>query len=268
MRRPPRLTKLETSVSATEAVLIWLAEANCYGSLTAYAIATLEQPAPVDRIADLVEASVAERLAGRSASAQLEAARAGIQDAIFRYALVLRLNEAVASFVAGARSLGSLLVAHLNLLTQALSCHPAACRADPATSTEIDRTWRQCLALVESFVGDVRGLALATMRLEATFLDGQSALFADTAEGWDVVCQQARVVEALVDTVPAHQARLMPGLASKVSAADSATARADALAADLVSQSQSDACELLGDAAGARTALEVRLRAIDGSQPG
>ena len=94
MTAPRRLRSLEESLSPTQAVLCWLAEARGFGSFGEYAASTLEAPegaTPLERIASGSSGGAPGtpwQIAGNLAAAIAGA----LEDALFRYELVLRLN--------------------------------------------------------------------------------------------------------------------------------------------------------------------------------
>jgi hypothetical protein len=97
-----RLSKLETSVSPTEAVLSWLAEAHefpivpeSFGSLLDGSLLDAPKEAwPLVRIGGQVEASVRAAMKGKTADAVWKAVRRRVGDAFFLFELVIRLNLA------------------------------------------------------------------------------------------------------------------------------------------------------------------------------
>jgi hypothetical protein len=89
-----RIRRLEGVLTPLEAVLLWLAEAQAFGSLAAYLAWLTEQPAaawPLVRITRQVRSAVESERRGPPATVAREGQRA-VGDAIFRFALALELE--------------------------------------------------------------------------------------------------------------------------------------------------------------------------------
>jgi hypothetical protein len=98
-----RLAKLEGALSPKAATLLWLAEAQEFGSLPAYVAWLIDQPisaAPLERVPAQARAAAIEAMRGQPREAVREAAYQAVRDAIFGVELVLRLNLAVSALVA------------------------------------------------------------------------------------------------------------------------------------------------------------------------
>ena len=90
-----RVAKLETSLSPTQLVLRWLAEAHAYGDVPAYSASLLDiapPVAPLDRLAR--EAVRGARTANRGKRPELvdAAVRNALRETVFRFELVMRIN--------------------------------------------------------------------------------------------------------------------------------------------------------------------------------
>ena len=92
-----RLAKLECALSPKTATMLWLAEAQQFGSLPAYVDSLIDQPisvAPLERVPAQARAAALEAMRGQPREAALEAAHRAVRDAIFLVELVLKLNLA------------------------------------------------------------------------------------------------------------------------------------------------------------------------------
>ena len=90
-----RLAKLEGALSPKAATLLWLAEAQQFGSLHAYVAWLIDQPisvAPLERVPAQARAAALEVMRGQPREAVREAAHQAVRDAIFLVELVLKLN--------------------------------------------------------------------------------------------------------------------------------------------------------------------------------
>jgi hypothetical protein len=265
-----RLRVLEESLSATEAVLCWLTEARAFGGFAEYAAATLETPeraAPLERISARVEAAVRRERRGAS-RATLAAAIAGpLEDALFRYELVLRLN---AEFL----ELRERLAPRLRTLLAGCDGRTAGVAApDPPDAplrkrgVPIDaraRVWREQL---DELLAIVAAEEEARALLERHYFDGVDTLFADVAGAWRTLSGEVRNVSA--SEPPAKPmgasgtARRARGMADPLRATRAARTRADAIAAD----ARLAALLVLGEQARATALIRGRVGNGNGIDP-
>jgi hypothetical protein len=187
MNARARLRALEESLSPTEAVLRWLAEARAFGGFGAYAVATLEVPegaAPLEQISARVEAAARREHRGAS-RATLGAAIAGdLEDALFRYELILRLNAATLELVERLRPRLRALVAALANRKADAPVGVAETAQSGTTPTAVDGRSAAWGEQVNELIATVAIEDEARSALEHGYLDGAAALFADVAQGW------------------------------------------------------------------------------------
>jgi hypothetical protein len=200
-----RLDKLEHSLGPAEAVLRWLEEAHRFPSIVEYARATIDLPEsaqPSIRITEQVAAAIRGTRKARSDEELGLAVRRAIGDAVFLYQLVFILNQTAADFaqVAVLRSL--VLVGQLDhLVMEPLSQDLAARRADPDGARATDTAWRTWRASTAAFVRDVRVEQAARSALGGRYFAGRSVLFAEVAEDWTRLGDQADRLDVIVETL-------------------------------------------------------------------
>ena len=261
-----RLDKLEHSLGPKEAILRWLEEAHRLPSIVEYARATIDLPEsaqPSIQITEQVEAAIRRTRRGRSDDELERAVRRAIGDAVFLFELVFILNQTAADFaqVAVLRSL--VLGGHLDhLVIDPLSEDLAARRADPEGARGVDMAWRTWRASVEELVRDVRVEQAARSALDETYFAGRSVLFAEVAEDWTRLGEQADRLDAIVETLrEPFRTRAGFGLRRVLPANPGLVAtRARARAAELADEARIAAFEILGDRPRAIAIAELRLR--------
>jgi hypothetical protein len=249
-----RVAKLEHALPARHAVRLWFEAAIQYPSLAAYARSCLDQDDPtadLTRIHDQVVASVTEALRGKSRVEIPRLVRVALRDAAFLYQLVLILNTTAAE-IARLGALRSLvLVGQLGQLVSDPMYEPgAARRADPEAARAIDAAWQTWRETTESFVGEVEVEALARATLDDAHFGGRPVLFAEVAEDWIRLVEQADRLQFLVGTMREpfrtragfhRRPPLLPATSSTI--ADRARSRA----ADLADDARIAAFEFFGE---------------------
>ena len=173
-----RLAAVEASLSPTELVLRWLAEAHTYGDLGSYSASLLDaDPStfPMDRLAREARASATERSRGRPRSEAERAVRAAIIAAVFRVQLVLRINVLAAAFVDREILVQGALCAHLGLAIEGT--------ASPTPYSAVLGVVR-CRDLLLDRVTELHAMETARGRVEERFLDGSPALFPAGLRRW------------------------------------------------------------------------------------
>jgi hypothetical protein len=251
MNAPRRLRTLEESLSPVEAVLRWLAEARAFGGFGAYALASLEAPeaaAPLEQIIARVEAAARREHRGASRAALAEAIAADLEDALFRYELVLRLNADIAELVERLQPRLRILAALSAPAADAPSGQEGTAegRTIPRGVDALPRAWQVQLDELVTIVAiedEARAL------LEHRYLDGAQVLFADVAGGWRTLCTQVHEIAA--------GARRGPRSGLSNSLRRKAHARAGTVAAD----ARLDALLALGEQARATELLRARVAA-------
>jgi hypothetical protein len=261
-----RLDKLEHSLGPTEAILRWIEEAHRFPSIVEYARATIDLPdsaQPSIRITEQVAAATRGTRKGRSDEELGLAVRRAIGDAVFLYQLVFILNQTAADFAQVAILRSLVLVGQLDhLVTEPLSQDLAARRADPDGARGIDTAWRTWRASTEAFVRDVRVEQAARSTLDGRYFAGRSVLFADVAEDWTRLGDQADRLDMIVETLRGpFRTRAGFGLRRDLPAKPGVVAgRARSRAAELADDARIVAFEVLGERPRAIALAEARLR--------
>ena len=266
MTAQSRLDKLEHSLGPKEAILRWLEEAHRFPSIVEYARATTdvaESAQPSIRIIEQVAAAIRRTRGGRTDDELEQAVRRGIGDMVFLYQLVFILNQTAADFAQLAMLRSLVLVGHLDhLVIDQLSEDVAARRADPERARGIDTAWRTWRASVEELVRDVRVEQAARSALDETYFAGRSALFAEVAEGWTQLGEQAYRLDSILETLrEPFRTRAGFGLRRVLPAKPGLIAdRARSRAAELADDARIAAFEIFGDRPRAIAIAESRLR--------
>ena len=235
-----RLDAVETSLSPTQLVLRWLAEAHALGDVEPYVASLLahDHPvAPLDRLAR--EAVHGARTAMRGKRPELvdAAVRSALRETVFRYELVMRINVTAHELIDREALLDAALSAQVALL---VSGDPASRRADP-TYAERFATRRDLLAFR---LGELRAAGEARSIVEKRYLDGHGALFPDLAAAWD---EQVRDTEVIADA--AVRLAAFAGVpAAMAPEPEALSRRTTELVADLVEPAKAEALEKLGEA--------------------
>ena len=151
-----RLAKLEGALSPKAATLLWLAEAQEFGSLPAYVEWLIDQPIsadPLERVPAQARASALEAMRGQPREAVREAAHRAVRDAIFGVELVLKLNVAAEETM----RLSRLRYAALFWEMRAISTEAQLETAGPSRAKDGRRTprWAAWQAAVGSLIGSL-----------------------------------------------------------------------------------------------------------------
>jgi hypothetical protein len=277
-----RLAKLEGALSPKAATLLWLAEAQEFGSLPAYVNWLLEQPisaAPLERVPAQARAGAVEALRGQPREVAREAAHQAVRDATFGVELVLRLNSVAEEMI----RIEGLRYAAFFWEMRALSAEAALARrnrsrADRSAPSLVDR-WQAWRTAIATLLTEIYAAEEARMLLERRYLDGHLALFPDATADWERLRERAERLASLDDVLrpliegrrPAlRSAEIKPTSPDLDALRSGARAQASALAARLVEEAQAATLGVLGDAARATAISARRLRATasDDTSPG
>ena len=182
---------------------------------------------------------------------------------MFLFELVFILNQTAADFaqVAVLRSL--VLGGHLDhLVIDPLSEDLAARQADPEGARQIDTAWRTWRASTEELVRDVRVEEAAQSALDETYFAGRSVLFAEVAQDWTQLGEQADRLDTIVTTLrEPFRTRAGFGLRRDLPAKPGVVAgRARSRVVELADEARIAAFEILGDRPRAIAISESRLR--------
>lgn len=264
-----RLAKVESALSPKAATLLWLAEAQQFGSLRAYVAWLVDQPisaAPLERVPSQARAGALEAMRGQPREVVREAAHRAIRDAIFLVELVLKVN------VAAEDTIG---MAGLRYEARFWQLRAIGTEAPLDTGAPARRTRRGCDARLPawrvataSLVGDLYAGEEVRAHLEHRYLDGTPTLFPDLVSDWQLLREQVeRLADAgdvvgvgagRVDGSRYRRRRTQIDLRQLRAAARD---RAPEEAAPLVDAARAAALDLLGDTAGAARIAERGLRA-------
>lgn len=99
-----RLAQVEAALTPTQLVLRWLVEAHSHGSLEAYVEASLDDPRqefPFNRLAREAVGGFRSGSRRRMGEQTDAAVRAALQQTVFRFELVIRINETTHEFLDG-----------------------------------------------------------------------------------------------------------------------------------------------------------------------
>jgi|BarGraNGADG00212_1021973.scaffolds.fasta_scaffold04520_4 hypothetical protein len=234
-----RVAAIEASLTPTQLVLRWLAEAHAFGDIEPYVASLLTEStpvAPLDRLAR--EAVHGARTAARGKRPEVvdAAVRRALRETVFRYELVLRIYVAAHDLLDREALIDMALSAQVALL---VSEDEGSRRADP-TYAERFATRRDPLAFR---VSELRVTAEARALVEERYLEGHSALFPDVAAAWD---EQLKDTEVIADAAVrlAEVAGVPPATPPDP---EVFSRRTTELVADLVEPVKADALETLGE---------------------
>jgi hypothetical protein len=259
-----RLDAIEPSLSPTQLVLRWLAEAHAYGSLEAYVGSLLDLPGdqqPIDRLCREAHEGVQARLRGKPAEQIRQAVNSALRETVFRFELVLRIYVTAHELLDREQLLDALFAAQLALLAS----EDQSGRADATYGGRFATVMR----LVSRQVGELAAAQQAREIVEARYLDGHAALFPDVAAAWEV---QVRSTEGIAD-MAVRQAELDGVPAATPPDPDALSDLTAELVADLIEPAKSTALEKLGEGeralgiASAWVRTRIVSKAVDVGEP-
>ena len=241
-----RVAKLEESLSPTQLVLRWLAEAHALGDVPAYTASVLAKDPPVlplDRLAR--EAAEGARTAMRGKRPELvdAAVRSALRETVFRFELVMKVNVAAKELLDREELIAALLASQVAMLL-----HEPADR-EVAGDSRLQRL-ELCRRLALGRVDELLASRDARCSVEARYLDGHPALFPEVASAFEAQLRTSQEV-ALGAVRAAELDGVEPALPEDPGAAE---LRASQLVADLVEPAKSEALDKLGEG---RQSLEI-----------
>ena len=241
MRAAPRLAKLEASLSPTQLVLRWLAEAHAFDDLEAYLRWLFDQPPdqlPLNRLAR--QAAEGARVRGRSAE-QEAAVRGALRATVFRFELVLRITVEAHETLERETFIHVALALLLGVV--AFEAGPPGGAAEPLVDLAL------CRRLLGQLRTELGALARARATVEERYLDGQAALFPATRRRWAERVGEYEALAALaerlaeLDGLPAA-----PGEdGARAADPEALDQRVAELVADLVEPARLSALQKLGE---------------------
>ncbi len=179
MNAERRLAEIEASLSPTQLVLRWLAEAHAHDDFNAYTRALLEgDPSnlPMDRLAREAQTSARSRSRGMPKEDIGAAVRKALLETIFRAQLVLRINALTQEFIDREVLIDGALSAHLGLAVHAGSGQPI----DKALVGLV-----QVRDVLFARVTELHAFEMARAAVERKHLDGVTALFPAAVRDWE-----------------------------------------------------------------------------------
>jgi len=232
-----RMAAVESSLTPTQLVLRWLAEAHAYGGFEAYGRALLDFEAddlPISRLCREAERSTRATVRSRVPEKIKQAIDKALRETLFRYLLVLRINVAAHELLDQERIMQAMFAAHLALLASA---------SEKERAEEGHREW--LATILEGLLGRVAELdaaAGARTAAEARYLDGCPALFPDAVEAWEAQVKTTREIAAMAMRLAEIEEVDTP-LADEEALAE----RVDQLLADLTEPAKAIALEKLDE---------------------
>jgi hypothetical protein len=230
-----RLAAVETSLSPTQLVVAWIAEAHSFGNVESYVASLVAQDppqAPLDRLARQAARGARNATHGKRPEVVLAAVRCALRETVFRFELVVRINVTAHELLEREALIDAALAAQITLL--------AGTDKRDATTVKGLAT-RRDLALVR--VSELRAAQEARSIVEGRYLDGHGALFPDAAQAWT---EQIRSSEAIADAV-VRLVELEGAPPAVLVEPEAHSKRTAALVADLVEPAKADALEKLDE---------------------
>jgi hypothetical protein len=237
-----RLAAVEASLSPTQLVVAWLAEAHTFGNVESYVASLVAQDppqAPLDRLARQAARGARNATHGKRPEVVLAAVRSALRETVFRFELVVRINVTAHEMLEREALIDAALAAQITFL--------ATTEKRDATTVEGLAT-RRDLALVR--VSELRAAQEARSIVEGRYLDGHGALFPDAAQTWT---EQIRSSEAIADAV-ARVVELDGLPAAAAGDSEAMPRRTTEFVADLVEPAKAAALEKLDEG---RQALDI-----------
>ena len=242
-----RLAAIEASLSPTELVLRWLAEAHAYDDFKTYMEALFDRDPsdlPMDRLAREAQTSARTRSRGQPKEDVAAAVRKALVETIFRAQLVLRINALTQEFIDREILIDGALSAHLGLAVHAGS-------GQPIDKSPIGLV--QVRDLLFARVTELHAFETARATVERKHLDGATALFPAAVGEW---AEQRTRSETLA--VSAFRIAELDGFAPPPPDDEAAfDARVSQLVADHVEPARSKAYDEVGDG---RRAVSLAVR--------
>jgi hypothetical protein len=173
-----RLAALEASLSPTELVLRWLAEAHAYDAFTTYTQSLFDQDPsdlPMDRLAREAQTSARSRSRGQPKEDVAKAVRKALLETMFRAQLVLRINALTQDVIDREVLIDGALSAHLGLAVHAT-------RGQPIDKGPIGLVLVRDLLFAR--VTELHAFEAARTTVERKHLDGVTALFPAAVRDW------------------------------------------------------------------------------------
>ncbi|MDR3633578.1 MAG: hypothetical protein P4L84_07060 [Isosphaeraceae bacterium] len=267
-----RLAKLESTLSPKAATMLWLAEAQQFGSLPAYVAWLIDQPvsaAPLERVPAQARAGAIEAMRRQPREIVQEAAHGAARDAVFLVELVLKLNSEAEerTTIQGLRYVG-LFWEMRAIRSEAELVRRSRSRAG-RTISSLAKHWQAWCEATAALLTGLHTSEEARLLLERRYLDGHPALFPDAIEDWGRLQARVERLASLGDALPPlmegrrrgpRSAEIEPPALDLDALRARAQLDAPTLAARLVDEARAAALDVLGDAEGATAIVARRMR--------
>jgi hypothetical protein len=231
-----RLDSLETSLSPTQLVLRWLAEAHTYGDIEPYVASLLAEPtpaAPLDRLAREAVQGARTAMRGKRPEVVDAAVRSALRETVFRFELVMRINVTAHELLDREALIDAALSANLCL------AFGGDQQADPKRVEHL-ATLRDLICVR---VDELLASGEARTLVENRYLDGHDALFPDLAAAWEEQIHSTQVIAAMA----VRMAELDGARAAPTPDPETPSRRTTELVADLVEPAKSETLDKLGE---------------------
>lgn len=234
-----RLAKIETSLTPTQRVLVWLDEAHAFEDLTSYVGSLLDQgpeAMPISRLAHEASSATRTALRGKPVAVVDGAVRKAVRETVFRFELVMRINTVGHDTIEREALIHAVLASQLALLV-----------SDDRTDGRSDQVYlgrmAQCRDLTAGRVSELLAAQEARTLAEQRYLDGHAALFPDDVREW---ADQMRLAQELA--VLAERLAELDGVGAAAEPdSDAVSARVSQLLADLIEPARSTALDKLDE---------------------
>jgi hypothetical protein len=234
-----RVAAIETSLSPTQLILRWLADAHSYGSVERYVASLLERDPPedpLDRLAREAAHGAQAAMRGKRPEVAAEAIRSALRETVFRFGLALRINETAHELLEREELIAALFAAQLAMLLG------EAPDKDVAGDSHVRRL-ELCRRLTLLRVDELLASHEARTSVEARYLDGRPALFPEEATRFEKQLRSSQEI-----AVSAVRAAELDGVEpSSPQDPDTLKVRVDQLVADLVEPARSETLDKLGE---------------------
>jgi hypothetical protein len=241
-----RLAKIDETLSPTQLVLRWLAEAHSYGDLVPYVNSLLAQDppvAPLDRLAREAVHGARSAMRGKRPEVIDGAVRSALRETVFRFELVMRINVTAKELLDREELVAALFASQLAML---LNEDGGKRLADDSYLSRLEL----CRRLTLLRVNELLASRDARSSVEARYLDGHPALFPDVATAFEEQLHQSQEIAVMA----MHAAELDGVEPAPPEDPDVLKVRAGELVADLVEPAKSEALDKLGEG---RQALDI-----------
>jgi hypothetical protein len=234
-----RLAKVEASVTPTQSVLRWLDEAQSHGTMAAY-LETLFSgslmPTPMDTVTHAATAGARDSAKGQPKETIEKAATLAARQAVFRFLLVLRLNEGTAEEARFRTMMGLCLFFWMRALDSDQSVREMLA-AESAQAGRPGGTWERWQEAAIGLLATIYAEEEARLILERDYLDGHPSLFPDVEASWaearemaERVARMAVFLDRVTDDEPPQSLAEVDLRPHRAGVAETAAKRASYLA--------------------------------------